>query len=360
MGAFDIKNIGESILNSATGGIGGFITEGLGMALQPFKNKMQLKQQEKLQNLQIKGQKTLADYQTEKQFELWNKTNYPEQINQLNKAGLNPALLYGKGGGGGVTTGSGIATAVTGGQATSGGMGLQAGMGLAQIKLMQAQANNLDADTKKKLGADTDLTIAQTGETNQKIENLKQTLQNDKAKQYLTEAQTASQNIQNAFANRTFEDGVQVIANNAKLGIQNIRKATIEANIAEATEKDQILAIHNQALGTILQNALTSANITNTQTDTRLKEAGIAKTIAETGLTTKQTQAITTQIAQKWTEIGLNKRSLDQTDQKLLIESFKTSMENNGIKPNSPEWTKAIMGFNKYIQDWTRIGINMR
>ena len=52
-----------------------------------------------------------------KQMEMWENTNYPAQVEQIKKAGLNPAMLYGQSGGGATVTGSGGAS-VGGGSAS--------------------------------------------------------------------------------------------------------------------------------------------------------------------------------------------------------------------------------------------------
>ena len=49
--------------------------------------------------------------------EMWDYTNYENQVKRLEAAGLNPALLYGQGGGGGATAAGG---AVGNGQGTAG------------------------------------------------------------------------------------------------------------------------------------------------------------------------------------------------------------------------------------------------
>ena len=92
----------------------------MGLLLEGHNDRRQLRQQEKLQNLEIRGSKELTDYNAAKQLEMWKATNYPAQVEQMKLAGLNPALAYGMGGGGGVT--SNVATGKTsGGQAPSGG-----------------------------------------------------------------------------------------------------------------------------------------------------------------------------------------------------------------------------------------------
>ena len=92
-------------------GLGGFFTQaaqsaigaGFGLLLQKGQDRRQIKQQEKLQALEIAGQKQLTDYNQEKALEMWEKTGYGAQKEQMKGAGLNPGLMYGMSGGGGQT-----------------------------------------------------------------------------------------------------------------------------------------------------------------------------------------------------------------------------------------------------------------
>ncbi|AXH75642.1 MAG: DNA pilot protein [Microviridae sp.] len=162
-----IEALGQQAASQAVGGI-------LGLALGGINDRRQLKQQSKLQAMQIQGQKEMTDYNTGKQLEMWEKTGYGAQKDQMMRAGLNPALLYGTSGGGGqtanITAGnvSGADAPKGGGEAISGmGMGLQT---LAQLQLLKAQKENIEADTELKKtdaayrgGAQTDNTNADTG-----------------------------------------------------------------------------------------------------------------------------------------------------------------------------------------------------
>lgn len=144
----------ETIANTATGGI-------LGLALEDHNDRRQLEQAAKLQDMQIQGQKDMTRYNMQQQYDMWLKTNYGPQVEQMKKAGLNPALMYGKGGPGG-TTGS-AAGSVQGQSAPAGGrevmeltqMGLQKAMMEAQIKLAEAQAKKTDVEATKIGGVDT-------------------------------------------------------------------------------------------------------------------------------------------------------------------------------------------------------------
>jgi hypothetical protein len=150
---------------AAADGVAGLINTGLGMALQGWNNKQQLKQEGKLQELHMGGQKEMMDYQQEKTFDMWQKTGPVGQMEQLQKAGLNPALMYGMGGGtGGVTTQPSGGTGGSHGAPSGGGeimamqqLGLQMKMQEAQIKNLEANTNKTDAEKEKLQGVDTDL-----------------------------------------------------------------------------------------------------------------------------------------------------------------------------------------------------------
>lgn len=160
-----IKALGEQ----AAGAVTSLAGQGLGLLFGKSQDRRQLRQQEKLQALQMKGMKEMSDYQQQQQYDMWNKTNYGAQVEHLKKAGLNAGLLYGTSGGGGSTVGSASGAGVTGAAAGDPNAGI--GMGIqtaAQIGLMNAQKENIEADTKQKeattegTGATTEATKWQT------------------------------------------------------------------------------------------------------------------------------------------------------------------------------------------------------
>lgn len=145
------------------------IGAGMGMALGNWNDERQLRQQGRLMNQQIIGQKEMTDYQNKAALQMWKDTNYWAQVEEMKKAGLNPALLYGMGGGGGTTAHSASGN-VTGGNAPTGGQEVIQGVGMGiQTALMDAQRKNIEADTKlkeataeKTSGVDTEKTTAET------------------------------------------------------------------------------------------------------------------------------------------------------------------------------------------------------
>ena len=123
--------------------------------------KQQHKRNKELQAIQYTNQRLLNEQGHELQKQMWEHTNYPNQVRMLQEAGLNPALMYGKGGAGGSTGSQG------GGSAASGSAGMpNYGMGMditnalaqaSQIELNNAQAKKLNAEANKIAGVDTDL-----------------------------------------------------------------------------------------------------------------------------------------------------------------------------------------------------------
>jgi len=233
MGKF-IETLGMNAANAAAGGI-------LGLAFGSINDKRQLKQQGKLQDLQIKGQKQMADYNMMKEIEMWKNTNYPAQMEEIKKAGLNPGLLYGMSGGGGTTTGNPSAN-VTGATAQQGGGGEVLGLSsnMMQLQLMKAQKENIEADTNlknvdadKKAGADTENVKAQTELTN---------LHSEIAR---VQASVARQTI-----NEQMEAMKQVVAKNG----EEIHRMQMENEITENQMQDRINMLHTQALGAIIEN----------------------------------------------------------------------------------------------------------
>lgn len=151
---------------------GGALNEGMGLLFAAPKRKAQLKTAAGLQKLQIQGSKELTDYNAGKQLQMWKDTNYGAQVEQMKDAGINPALLYGMGGGGATAN---ISQGNVGGQAAgtpmpTDGMGIQMPLMMAQIDLIKAQAEKTRAEIpnvpKEGVKLDTEIASLKQGITN--------------------------------------------------------------------------------------------------------------------------------------------------------------------------------------------------
>ena len=88
---------------------------------------------------------------------MWNDTNYEAQMKHMMNAGLNPNTIYGGSGAGGATASTGSGGSAPSVQSTSQSGGLQAGIGQmsnlgmmkTQQELLQAQKENVEANTNK-------------------------------------------------------------------------------------------------------------------------------------------------------------------------------------------------------------------
>ena len=122
------KEIGSGVLGGLTGGltggVGGLLSGAIGglgslMGIGRRKEKKAREAEERehqrqleYMGLQAQYNKEQAKYSTELSKEMWDYTNYENQVKHLKTAGLNPALLYGQSGGGGSAAGGGTAAGV--------------------------------------------------------------------------------------------------------------------------------------------------------------------------------------------------------------------------------------------------------
>jgi len=139
--------LGMAAATLGAAGVGAAMT-GVGMGVQNKRNQKAYEQTQKLQQQQYQNQMglNLQGYNLQKQ--MWDYTNYGNQMKHMRDAGLNPSLMYGMKGGGGATTGSQGGGSAAGAQAPSQpNVDMNTAMMGMQMKLMQAQADNLDAKT---------------------------------------------------------------------------------------------------------------------------------------------------------------------------------------------------------------------
>jgi len=284
-----------------SGGIG--VGQGvLGMITQKKREERAMQNTQKLMGVQFQNQKALDKYGQQLQLETWEKTNYPAQVEMLKEAGLNPGLLYAKGGAGGVTGSQGGGSASSGSAPAPQPPPMEIGNALmmaSQIALNKAQAKKVEAEAN---------VIGSTGvkEAETRIAKMIQETTNEATKQRLIELEGDIAEIETANRQYRLEAEISnILERTNQLRIQNqLTAEQFDAIVAETKLK---------AVGQALINSLTEVK-------TRGEEAGIK-------LTEAQRQNIFTSLQQKWTELGLDQRKLDQDAQRILIETFKAEID---------------------------------
>ena len=159
-------------------GIGGAL---MGVLNANSASNQSWQRQHQLMEIQAELNRKNAKFNTAQAKEMWNYTNFENQMKHIKKAGLSPGLIYGMGGQGGSTQGAGQASGVGRPSKTGTEIGLQAqGMALqlanvmSQTRLNESQAEKNKAEAEKISGVDTraqeatiDNLIAQT--SNEKV-----------------------------------------------------------------------------------------------------------------------------------------------------------------------------------------------
>lgn len=244
---------------------------GLGILTGAIENEMQFGLQKRLNAEQLKNSKNMMDFQQMKQMEMWEKTGYGAQMEQMAKAGLNPGLMYGMSGGGAQTTGNISATA-QGGQAsraniaTMTGMGIQQQLAQAQIKHLEAQADLTTAQAEKTKGTD-------TAESQARIEALQQGVDNERQRFQLLKLEETLKQIENFEKQATQENRMEFIEYQTRQAMKHLEIVENEAFISNATINEKIAIIGQEALGAAIRNALTQAQIKLTAEQiTQMKE----------------------------------------------------------------------------------------
>lgn len=263
---FDIGTLGMQAAGGAVGSV-------LGLALEGHNDRRQLKQQGKLQAQEIAGQKEMGEFNLQQQMKLWEMTNYKRQMEELKKAGLNPGLIYGMSGGGGQTAAAapghvsgGNAQGQSGEAIAGGNMGMQLGMMAAQQKLIDAQAENLKADTENKRGVE-------RSEGEARIESIGQGINNAIIQGRIMKLEEQLKQVSVNVAQGTKEEQIMTITHIASKLAAEVTMAEAQNMIDQSTTEAKIKQIQTLAIGAILDNALTKAQTAATGEQTKNLEA---------------------------------------------------------------------------------------
>lgn len=275
----------------------GIVGAGLGLLLQKHNDKRQIEQQGKLgqQQLGLDIQKMGAQKQMD--LQMWKDTSYSAQKEQMEKAGINPALMYGQGGGGGTTIGNSGGSVNSGGAPQGGGEILGLMMQKAQLDLINAQteatkadANLKNTDAAYKGGVQTDLGKKQ-------VESLTQGIENQKAVKALTDIESRIKNLQGDLLADTYQEQVQTIGLQKQIANEEFRKMVRENWIDQETAKNRVKLVESELFNVWADTALKKAN-----------KEGAIQNIEESKNRIKQAWA---NISQGWKQITINQGNMD-------------------------------------------------
>lgn len=258
-----------------------------------------------LMDIQFKNQQALNKQGQELQLDTWKQTNYPAQVAMLKEAGLNPGLMYGQAGAGG-TTGSQGGGSASMGSAQQGqphryfdlANTLRTGAELSTIKA-KARLDNAQAKVLEETGI-------QEAET--RISKMVREATNEQLKGRLIMLEADMLEIEKAQRPYKLKAEIDNI-------MENMRGLKIHNDLTEEQFNDLVKETRERAIGQALNNTLT-------EVETELKKHQI-------NLTDTQKQQINISLAQKWTELGLEGRKLDQEAERIAIQQFEAELKAN-------------------------------
>lgn len=233
------------------------VNAGMGLILQRSQDKRQMNMARKLQRLQMEGDKEMTNYNMAKQLEMWKSTSYPAQMEMLKQAGLNPGLLYGMGGGGGATANIESGRTSTGGAPVGGGeVAAMMGMGI-QRELLQAQKENIQADTKLK--------EANVPKTQAETSSLLQGIENAKAQKELTDIQASIARVEDYVKGKTQNLQVSYMQKIVAQAQETLDILENDKEISEATVQEKVDLVRLEVLNAYLNGIKTQADTDKTR-----------------------------------------------------------------------------------------------
>lgn len=254
----------EASTTNALISAGGNLAGGLiGMVGQRKREKRAMNNQKQLMDIQARNQKQLNQHGHDLQKDMWDYTNYGNQMKHIKDAGLSAGLIYGGSGAGGSTTGSQSGGSATGGQAPTPQQmpmdimaGGQALLTAANIELMKSQAkkNEAEADSIRGVEGTQGETQIQEGKT--RIDKLIAETKTEEEKRHLTLAQNRLATTQAALAAGQHDKVEQEIRNLQ----EQLRGIEFNNEVNEATKNEQI-----DAIGAELMNTLSKTNLQDEQ-----------------------------------------------------------------------------------------------
>lgn len=249
-----LKGGATAATNAFTGGLGGMAIGALGSLFGGNSQEKAMQQQYELElkkmDYQAKLNRDMANFNQDLAKDMWWYTS-TNQVKALKEQGLNPALMYGKsGGGGGSAEGAGAAPGVSMGTTAAVAMGLQVEAQKAQIELTRAETAKAHAEAAKTAGVDTEVagTEAEKNRADALLKGSTKALQD--AQKLLTEKKGALTDVDIKKA----EESLKILG-------EEFKQAVVKTDIDQATKESLIETAHQEMLNTIYTGVQSIANI---------------------------------------------------------------------------------------------------
>lgn len=272
--------------------IGAIIGAGIGLAGSLLGRKQQNEDQREMMELQAKLNQQQAQYNQGLAKDMWNYTSFPNQVRNMEAAGLNPALLYGMGGQGGSTAGAGQASGVglsdAKGMQTGiaiQGMGLELANLVSQIELNKSQTEKNKAEAEKTAGVDTEAQKTT-------IDNLIAQTANEKTKKGLILGQIRVADAEEELKRNT-ADWTKDKADETRWNIKSLQKG-----IDKLAEEINGMKLDNELKERTIDNKVKESSLTLQNLMSEILLKGSQQKVNE-----EQAKAIPAQILQGWEKL---------------------------------------------------------
>lgn len=300
---------------------GGALGSVMGLATAKWQDRRQIEQAKKLQEMQIAGSKEMGEFNQGLALEMWDKTNYAAQRQQMEKAGLNVGLMYGQGGPGGTTqtpTGSVSGQMAASGQgeiAAGAQLGLDMASQKAQIDLMKAQTEKTSVEAAKTAGVDTQ-------EAESRIKAMAQQTQNAEIQNQILKWDEVMKGIEADILGKTIGAIVQQTKASSDLVVEQVQQAKTQNKITSQTADELIKQAKQESARKALEMSVMKvqmealgAGITRTEAETAKIKQDTQKIVAEIGRIAAQTK-------QGWHQLSLQEQEIAI---KMALKDFTTA-----------------------------------
>lgn len=317
-------------------GIFSIFGAGLNAAMSAGAANEQWGNQLKLMEIQNRYNEQMAKNNQQRNKELWDYTNYENQKKHIKAAGLNPALMYGMGSGGGVSANGAQGQGVTQPTDRSVEMGLkQQGLGLqlasiaSQIDLNKSQAEKNEAEANKIAGVDT-----RAQEAN--IDNLIAQTSNEKVKKGLILGQIRVADAEEELK-RNMADWTKDKADETRWNIKSLQKG-----IDKLAEEINGMKLDNELKKRTIDNKVKESSLTLQNLMAEILLKGSQKKVNE-----EQAKAIPQQILQGWEDLVKKGKALiiqrEQTEAYVQDVFNKYDLGKKGLDIEEQKLVKDIV-----------------